>query len=168
MEILFSFFQSFFDSTSLIQHIQRNNIAWYFQSYCQRWCFRECYQRHFEIPHLFCLNDLPCVWSAQLPLLLWFRINNFFFFSTEGTSSFGKRHNKSHTLCKRCGRRSFHIQKHTCASCGYPAAKTRSCKYFFFFCCDKLVKSQVLTLIFYFRQLGWEGQEKTHHWYRSS
>ena len=52
----------------------------------------------------------------------------FFFFSTEGTSSFGKRHNKSHTLCKRCGRRSFHIQKHTCASCGYPAAKTRSCK----------------------------------------
>jgi large subunit ribosomal protein L37e len=23
------------------------------------------------------------------------------------------------------GRRSLHIQKHTCASCGYPAAKTR-------------------------------------------
>ncbi|EGE82779.2 50S ribosomal protein L37e [Blastomyces dermatitidis ATCC 18188] len=38
---------------------------------------------------------------------------------------FGKRHNKSHTLCRRCGRRSFHIQKHTCSSCGYPAAKTR-------------------------------------------
>ncbi|PQE22885.1 60S ribosomal L37 protein [Rutstroemia sp. NJR-2017a BBW] len=44
---------------------------------------------------------------------------------TKGTSSFGKRHNKSHTLCRRCGRRSLHIQKHTCASCGYPAAKTR-------------------------------------------
>ncbi|OJJ43463.1 hypothetical protein ASPZODRAFT_103491 [Penicilliopsis zonata CBS 506.65] len=44
---------------------------------------------------------------------------------TKGTSSFGKRHNKSHTLCRRCGRRSFHIQKSTCASCGYPAAKTR-------------------------------------------
>ncbi|TLS22369.1 uncharacterized protein PpBr36_09824 [Pyricularia pennisetigena] len=43
----------------------------------------------------------------------------------KGTSSFGKRHNKSHTLCRRCGRRSLHIQKHTCASCGYPAAKTR-------------------------------------------
>ncbi|KAI7929886.1 hypothetical protein M0657_001613 [Pyricularia oryzae] len=44
---------------------------------------------------------------------------------TKGTSSFGKRHNKSHTLCRRCGRRSLHVQKHTCASCGYPAAKTR-------------------------------------------
>merc|ERR1711959_813153 len=45
---------------------------------------------------------------------------------TKGTTSFGKRHNKSHTLCRRCGRRSFHIQKKTCAACGYPAAKTRS------------------------------------------
>ena len=44
----------------------------------------------------------------------------------KGTPSFGKRHNKSHTLCSRCGRRSLHIQKKTCASCGYPAAKTRS------------------------------------------
>ncbi|KAJ8325927.1 hypothetical protein BDV3_003789 [Batrachochytrium dendrobatidis] len=45
---------------------------------------------------------------------------------TKGTTSFGKRHNKSHTLCRRCGRRSFHIQKKTCAQCAYPAAKTRS------------------------------------------
>ncbi|KAJ6087327.1 hypothetical protein N7467_006241 [Penicillium canescens] len=70
---------------------------------------------------------------------------------TKGTSSFGKRHNKTHTLCRRCelaitaktstqeaqdrgltgdisstiGKRSFHIQKSTCANCGYPAAKTR-------------------------------------------
>ncbi|ORY11516.1 hypothetical protein BCR34DRAFT_324208 [Clohesyomyces aquaticus] len=79
---------------------------------------------------------------------------------TKGTSSFGKRHNKTHTLCRRCGmskpppwrplqargghpslqctehtnpiltvsipgRRSLHIQKHTCSSCGYPAAKVR-------------------------------------------
>ncbi|KAI9225777.1 MAG: 60S ribosomal protein L37 [Piptocephalis tieghemiana] len=44
---------------------------------------------------------------------------------TKGTTSFGKRHTKSHTLCKRCGRRSFHCQKKTCAQCGYPAAKTR-------------------------------------------
>ncbi|KAI1433134.1 60S ribosomal protein L37 [Xylaria sp. CBS 124048] len=28
---------------------------------------------------------------------------------------------KDHSL----GRRSLHIQKHTCAACGYPAAKTR-------------------------------------------
>ncbi|BFZ58674.1 60S ribosomal protein L37B [Savitreella phatthalungensis] len=44
---------------------------------------------------------------------------------TKGTQSFGMRHNKTHTSCRRCGRRSFHIQKHTCSSCGYPAAKTR-------------------------------------------
>merc|ERR1712198_448927 len=45
---------------------------------------------------------------------------------TKGTMSFGKRHNKSHTLCVRCGRSSYHIQKKTCASCGYPSARTRS------------------------------------------
>eukprot|EP00344_Euplotes_crassus_P008301 CAMPEP_0197006654 /NCGR_PEP_ID=MMETSP1380-20130617/36329_1 /TAXON_ID=5936 /ORGANISM="Euplotes crassus, Strain CT5" /LENGTH=94 /DNA_ID=CAMNT_0042426325 /DNA_START=44 /DNA_END=328 /DNA_ORIENTATION=- len=44
---------------------------------------------------------------------------------TKGTSSFGKHLNKSHTLCRRCNRRSFHIQKKTCASCGYPGAKIR-------------------------------------------
>lgn len=44
---------------------------------------------------------------------------------TKGTSSFGKRKNKSHTLCRRCGRSSLHIQKKQCASCGYPGAKTR-------------------------------------------
>merc|ERR1711924_280042 len=43
----------------------------------------------------------------------------------KGTGSFGKRHNKTHTLCVRCGKRSFHIQKKTCASCGYPSAKIR-------------------------------------------
>ncbi|KAF7918473.1 uncharacterized protein EAE98_009716 [Botrytis deweyae] len=48
---------------------------------------------------------------------------------TKGTSSFGKRHNKTHTLCRRCGRRSLHIQKHTCSGCGYPAAKTRQCTF---------------------------------------
>ncbi|GIK01127.1 60S ribosomal protein L37 [Aspergillus viridinutans] len=45
--------------------------------------------------------------------------------TAKGTSSFGKRHNKSHTLCRRCGKRSFHIQKSTCANCGYPSAKVR-------------------------------------------
>ncbi|XP_038049590.1 probable 60S ribosomal protein L37-A [Patiria miniata] len=45
---------------------------------------------------------------------------------TKGTSSFGKRHNKTHTFCRRCGRRSYHIQKKRCASCGYPAKKIRS------------------------------------------
>ncbi|XP_071478775.1 large ribosomal subunit protein eL37A-like [Diadema setosum] len=44
---------------------------------------------------------------------------------TKGTSSFGKRKNKTHTFCRRCGRRSFHIQKGVCASCGFPAKTIR-------------------------------------------
>ncbi|KAJ1454149.1 ribosomal protein L37e-domain-containing protein [Pelagophyceae sp. CCMP2097] len=44
---------------------------------------------------------------------------------TKGTSSFGKRHSKSHTTCRRCGKVSFHLQKKVCASCGYPGAKMR-------------------------------------------
>ncbi|ELT96777.1 hypothetical protein CAPTEDRAFT_158783 [Capitella teleta] len=44
---------------------------------------------------------------------------------TKGTSSFGKRHNKTHTLCRRCGGRCFHIQKKKCSRCAYPEAKMR-------------------------------------------
>ncbi|KAE9555803.1 hypothetical protein FO519_001017 [Halicephalobus sp. NKZ332] len=45
---------------------------------------------------------------------------------TKGTQSFGRRHTKTHTFCRRCGRSSYHIQKKTCASCGYPAARKRT------------------------------------------
>jgi len=45
---------------------------------------------------------------------------------TKGTTSFGKKHNKTHTLCRRCGRSSYHIQKHECGSCGYPAKRKRT------------------------------------------
>jgi len=44
---------------------------------------------------------------------------------TKGTSSFGKRHNKTHTLCVRCGRKSFHIQHKVCSSCSYPSSSMR-------------------------------------------
>ncbi|KAK2067417.1 hypothetical protein P8C59_001161 [Phyllachora maydis] len=44
---------------------------------------------------------------------------------TKGTSSFGKRHTKTHGLCRRCGRRSMHNQTKICAACGYPSAKIR-------------------------------------------
>jgi len=37
----------------------------------------------------------------------------------------GKRHTKTHGLCLRCGKRSFHLQRKQCASCGYPAKKIR-------------------------------------------
>ncbi|ONM08506.1 hypothetical protein ZEAMMB73_Zm00001d033732, partial [Zea mays] len=43
----------------------------------------------------------------------------------KGTSSFGKRRNKTHTLCIRCSRHSFHLQKSTCSSCDYTAARIR-------------------------------------------
>merc|ERR1711931_350607 len=44
---------------------------------------------------------------------------------TKGTSSFGKRHNKTHTLCRRCGGRCFHIQKKKCSRCAYPEKRMR-------------------------------------------
>merc|ERR1719396_60609 len=44
----------------------------------------------------------------------------------DGTPAMGKRHKKSHGLCPRCGKRSFHNQKKRCAACGYPASKIRS------------------------------------------
>lgn len=44
---------------------------------------------------------------------------------TKGTTSQGPRNDKSHTLCRRCGVRSFHIQKKQCSSCGFPQAKMR-------------------------------------------
>ncbi|EPQ28165.1 uncharacterized protein PFL1_04492 [Pseudozyma flocculosa PF-1] len=45
---------------------------------------------------------------------------------SKGTTSFGKRHSKSHGVCRRCNKTSMHKQKKTCASCGYPAAKIRN------------------------------------------
>ncbi|RYR32891.1 hypothetical protein Ahy_A10g047421 [Arachis hypogaea] len=42
--------------------------------------------------------------------------------------SFGKKKNKTHTLCMRCGRRSFHLQKSRCSACAFPAARKRKCK----------------------------------------
>ncbi|XP_058094833.1 large ribosomal subunit protein eL37-like [Magnolia sinica] len=35
------------------------------------------------------------------------------------------REGTRHTLCVRCGRRSFHLQKSQCASCAYPASRIR-------------------------------------------
>lgn len=70
----------------------------------------------------FCdLGDFCLAANKLTRIIIWLQ--------TKGTSSFGKRHNKTHTLCRRCGRSSYHIQKSTCAQCGYPAAKLRSCKW---------------------------------------
>lgn len=44
---------------------------------------------------------------------------------TKGTQAFGKKHNKSHVPCRRCGRSSYHVQKSQCSSCSYPDTKMR-------------------------------------------
>lgn len=68
-------------------------------------------------------------------------------------------------MCRRCGRRSFHVQKHTCSSCGYPAAKTRKCT---------SPSPVALHLPMTYerpdckvnRPLVREGHEEKDHWYR--
>ncbi|KAK5611189.1 60S ribosomal protein L37 [Crenichthys baileyi] len=45
--------------------------------------------------------------------------------ATKGTSSFGKRRNKTHTLCRRCGAKAYHLQKSSCGKCGYPEKRKR-------------------------------------------
>jgi len=44
---------------------------------------------------------------------------------TKGTTSFGTRRVKTHTICIRCGRRAFHNQKKRCGACGYPSPSMR-------------------------------------------
>uniref|UniRef100_A0A8C2V738 Large ribosomal subunit protein eL37 n=1 Tax=Chinchilla lanigera TaxID=34839 RepID=A0A8C2V738_CHILA len=48
---------------------------------------------------------------------------------TKGMSSFGKCCNKTHTACRRCGCKAYHLQKSTCGKCGYPAKRKRKCNW---------------------------------------
>uniref|UniRef100_A0A8C0H0H1 Large ribosomal subunit protein eL37 n=1 Tax=Chelonoidis abingdonii TaxID=106734 RepID=A0A8C0H0H1_CHEAB len=43
----------------------------------------------------------------------------------KGTSSFGKRRNKTHTLDPQRRHKAYHLQKSTCGKCGYPAKRKR-------------------------------------------
>nr|AGE89248.1 ribosomal protein L37 [Cryptocaryon irritans] len=43
----------------------------------------------------------------------------------KGTPHFGKKHQRTHTECRRCGRVSYHKQKKSCAACGFPSARLR-------------------------------------------
>ncbi|KAH0505197.1 60S ribosomal protein L37 [Microtus ochrogaster] len=36
-----------------------------------------------------------------------------------------RRRNKTHTVCRRCGSKAYHLQKSTCGKCGYPAKRKR-------------------------------------------
>jgi len=43
---------------------------------------------------------------------------------TKGTPSKGKQSKgKSHIICRRCGKHSYHASKKVCASCGYGRSK---------------------------------------------
>ncbi|MFH1276511.1 MAG: 50S ribosomal protein L37e [Candidatus Woesearchaeota archaeon] len=44
---------------------------------------------------------------------------------TKGTASMGKKSGmKTHLICKRCGKHTYHKKKKRCASCGYGATAT--------------------------------------------
>lgn len=64
---------------------------------------------------------LRSLWTVSDPFL--------FTSQTKGTSSFGKRRNKTHTLCRRCGAKAYHLQKSSCGKCGYPEKRKRKCKW---------------------------------------
>jgi len=38
---------------------------------------------------------------------------------TKGTTSFGKHQKRTHVLCRRCGKKSYHIRKRECSACGF-------------------------------------------------
>jgi large subunit ribosomal protein L37e len=61
------------------------------------------------------------------------------------------------SLCRRCGRRSFHKQHKQCSSCGFPAAKLRSCLSF------SSPPFPVLMLIFLSLTDEWGQKAKRRH-----
>jgi len=46
----------------------------------------------------------------------------------KGTASMGKKSKgKSHIYCRRCGKKSYHVKKKVCSSCGFgKSARLRS------------------------------------------
>ena len=43
----------------------------------------------------------------------------------KGTQSFGKRNCRVHAICRRCGNKTYHIQKKRCSRCNFPNPKMR-------------------------------------------
>ncbi|MDY6778495.1 MAG: 50S ribosomal protein L37e [Candidatus Nanohaloarchaea archaeon] len=43
----------------------------------------------------------------------------------EGKFRKGKKNKKIHGKCRRCGKKSFHLKKQECASCGFGRSKKR-------------------------------------------
>ena len=92
------------------------------------------YLSTFSLFRIICMKNMYCM---RFWFWFWCWIEQ-----GKGTGSFGKRRNKTHTLCVRCGRRSFHLQKSRCAACGFPSSRIRKCeslsdllRFLSFFCC---------------------------------
>ena len=48
----------------------------------------------------------------------------------KGTPSFGKHQGKTHVLCRRCGRHSYHATDGVCSACGFgKSAKLKKAKW---------------------------------------
>ena len=45
---------------------------------------------------------------------------------TKGTYSMGKKNKKTHIICRRCSKRSYHVRDNLCSSCGF--GKSRKIK----------------------------------------
>ncbi len=41
----------------------------------------------------------------------------------KGTPSFGKKNKKTHIVCRRCGKRSYHVRDKFCSACGFGKSK---------------------------------------------
>jgi len=37
----------------------------------------------------------------------------------KGTPSFGKKNKKTHIICRRCGKHTYHVRDKTCSACGF-------------------------------------------------
>ena len=46
----------------------------------------------------------------------------------KGTPSFGKKQKKTHIVCRRCGKHSYHARDGVCSACGF--GKSRRIKKF--------------------------------------
>lgn len=44
---------------------------------------------------------------------------------TKGTSTQGKRNKTTHTKCRRCGEKSYHVKKGVCSACGFGKSAKR-------------------------------------------
>lgn len=125
-------------SKLMMWHILNIHI-WYESSYVKLYMRTRSFFLQAKIQHgmfnvfilLVCINHDNICYSLSTSATLcspYFVCHIFCLFQTKGTSSFGKRHNKTHTLCVRCNRSAYHIQKKVCASCRYPAARKRKCE----------------------------------------